>query len=109
MYFLIVINIVFILSGLFIETIAAVLILTPIIFPIAQSFGVDPVHLGIIMVANLGMGLSTPPVGENQYIAAAIAKIPFDKQVRASIPFLVAFLIALVMITFFPGIALWYK
>ena len=78
-----------------------------ILLPIATSLGIDPVHFGIIMVVNLALGLTTPPVGENQYIAAAIAEIPFEEEVRASLPFLIAGFLALFVITYVEPLSLW--
>jgi len=92
---------------MFIESVAGILIVTPILLPIATSLGVDPVHFGIIMVVNLALGLTTPPVGENQYIAAAIAEIPFEEEVKASIPFLIAGFVALAVITYVEPLSLW--
>ncbi len=103
---LIICNLVFIVVGMFIETCAGILIVTPILLPIANQVGVDPVHLGVIMTVNLAMGLSTPPVGENQYIASAVAGVPFEKEFRACLPFLATNFIALMVITFVPEISL---
>ena len=105
--FLLVANLIFIFIGMFIESVAGILIVTPILLPIATSLGVDPVHFGIIMVVNLALGLTTPPVGENQYIAAAIAEIPFEEEVKASIPFLIAGFAALAVITYVEPLSLW--
>lgn len=105
--FLILSNLILIFVGCFIETVAGILIVTPILSPIATNLGIDPVHFGIIMVVNLALGLVTPPVGENQYIAAAIAGIPFEQEVKASIPFLISAFLALAVITFVPEISLW--
>ena len=105
--FLLVANLIFIFIGMFIESVAGILIVTPILLPIATSLGVDPVHFGIIMVVNLALGLTTPPVGENQYIAAAIAEVPFEEEVKASIPFLIAGFAALAVITYVEPLSLW--
>ena len=90
--FLLVANLIFIFIGMFIESVAGILIVTPILLPIATS---------------LGVGLTTPPVGENQYIAAAIAEIPFEEEVKASIPFLIAGFAALAVITYVEPLSLW--
>jgi len=105
--FLIVVNILLVFVGCFIETVAGILIVTPVLFPIVQSLGIDPVQFGIIVTVNLSIGMSTPPVGENQYIAAAIAKIPFDKEVKAALPFLLVAFLSLIIITFVPQVSLW--
>lgn len=105
--FLLLANLIFLFAGCFIESVAAILILTPILLPTALSLGIDLVHFGVIMVVNLALGLTTPPVGENQYIAAAIAGIPFEDEIRGSLPFLLANFLALMFITFVPEISLW--
>jgi len=104
--FLLLVNLLLLFTGCFMETVAAILILSPILFPISQVLGIDPVHFGIIIVINLSLGMATPPVGENQYIAAAIAKVPFEEEVKASLPFLVAAYLALIFITYIPKISL---
>lgn len=105
--FLLVCNIIFLVIGCFIESVAGILIVTPILLPQAVALGVDPVHFGIIMVVNLALGLTTPPVGENQYIAAAIADIPFEVELKASLPFLFTNFFALMVITYVPQLSLW--
>lgn len=103
--FLLTANLIFIVVGMFIETICGILIVTPILMPTVLELGIDPIHFGIIMVANLALGLTTPPVGENQYIAAKIAGIPFEEELKGSIPFLVAGYVALILIVAFPQIS----
>lgn len=105
--FLLFSNLIFLLIGCFIESVAGILIVTPILLPQALALGIDPVHYGIIMVVNLALGLTTPPVGENQYIAAAIADIPFEQEFKASLPFLLTNFIALMVITYVPQLSLW--
>lgn len=105
--FLLICNIIFLIVGCFIESVAGILIVTPILLPQALALGVDPVHFGIIMVVNLALGLTTPPVGENQYIAAAIADIPFEQEFKASLPFLLTNFIALLVITYFEPLSTW--
>lgn len=105
--FLLVINLLFFVVGCFIETGAGILIFTPIIFPTAMSLGIDPVHLGVNIVANLSFGMATPPVGENQYIAAAIGGISFDQQVKASLPYLLIAFTGVLFISLIPQISLW--
>lgn len=92
--FLLLSNLIFIFIGCFIESCAGILIVTPILAPIAMGLGIDPIHYGVIMIVNLALGLATPPVGENQYIAAAIANVPFEDEVKASLPFLAAGFVA---------------
>ena len=86
---------------------SAILVVVPLITPIAINFGVDPVHLGIIFLANLGIGYSTPPVGMNLFIASFRFEKPIIKLYVATIPFLIILLIALGLITYIPELSLW--
>ncbi|WP_283647085.1 TRAP transporter large permease [Marinovum algicola] len=95
------------LIGLFMETIAAITILVPVLMPIALSAGIDPVHLGILLILNLMLGLLTPPVGMVLFVLAEVSGVRFERCVRATMPFLVPLVIVLLLITFIPGIALW--
>ena len=104
---LIIIMMVVLLIGCFIETIAAITILVPVLLPIAEKVGIDPVHLGIIVILNLMLGLLTPPVGMVLYVLSKVSGVKFEKCVIATAPFIVPLLIVLVMITFFPDIAMW--
>lgn len=92
--------------GLFMETIAAISILVPVLMPIAQQVGIDPVHLGIIVVLNLMIGLLTPPVGMVLFVLSKVSGVPFGDCVRATLPFLVPLLIVLVALTFIPSLTL---
>lgn len=103
---LIVINIFLLVVGMLMDTTAAILILTPILLPLAKSIGVDPIHFGIIMVVNLAVGFVTPPVGVNLYVASAMTGIPVMQIARGAAPFIAAFLVALVLVTFIPAISL---
>ena len=93
--------------GMFMETIAAITILVPVLLPIAAKVGLDPVHLGIIVILNLMIGLLTPPVGMVLYVLADVAGVRFEQCVKATMPFLVPLVIVLLLIAFFPQIALW--
>lgn len=95
------------LIGLFMETIAAITILVPVLMPIALSAGIDPVHLGILLILNLMLGLLTPPVGMVLFVLAEVSGVRFERCVRATMPFLVPLVIVLLLITFIPSIALW--
>ena len=92
--------------GMFMETNAAIIILTPIIMPLALAVGRNPIHLGIIMVLNLMIGLLTPPIGMCLYAVARVSEISIDRMVRAIVPFYLPLIIALVLVTLFPQIAL---
>lgn len=93
--------------GLFMETIAAITILVPVLMPISITVGIDPVHLGIIVILNLMLGLLTPPIGMVLYVLSEVSGVSFEKCVKATMPFLVPLIIVLLLITFIPEIALW--
>jgi C4-dicarboxylate transporter DctM subunit len=103
--FLIVVNILLLVAGCFMEPTGTILILAPILFPIATQLGIDPVHLGIIMVVNLEIGMVTPPVGLNLFVMAGIAKMEVIQVVRAAMPWLAILLSFLIVITYVPWIS----
>lgn len=84
-----------------------ILILTPILLPVVTSIGVDPVHFGMIMMVNLGIGLITPPVGGVLFVGAAVAKLPMEQVVKALMPFFIALLFVLMVVTYVPEVSLW--
>ncbi len=104
--FLLFLNIFLLIVGALMDIFSAIMVIVPLLLPIAHSFGINPVHLGIIFLANLGIGYSTPPIGMNLFIAS----IRFDKSVtflyRSALPFLLILLVALVIITYFPELTL---
>ncbi len=104
--FLLVLNILLLAAGNFMEPTSVVLILTPIIFPIAMKMGIDPIHLGVMMVVNMQIGLVTPPVGLNLFVTAGVAKLSLEDTVKASLPWLGVLLAVLLLITFVPWISL---
>ena len=104
---LLLINLLLLIVGCFLETIAAITILTPVLLPVAVAVGVDPVQFGLIMILNLMIGLLTPPVGMVLYVLARVADISFEQCVRACIPFIVPLLLVLLLITFVPVVTLW--
>jgi tripartite ATP-independent transporter DctM subunit len=103
---LIVINIILLFVGTFMDITPAVLIFTPIFLPVVTKVGVDPVHFGMIMVVNLCIGLCTPPVGSLLFVGVSIAKISLTQVLRPLLPFFLAMIIALALITLFPEITL---
>jgi len=105
--FLIVVNILLLIAGNFMEPTGIILILAPILFPIAGQLGIDPVHLGIIMVVNLEIGMVTPPVGLNLFVTAGITDMSIMQVVRAALPWLSLLLIFLGIVTYIPTISLW--
>ncbi|TRO39956.1 TRAP transporter large permease [Pseudomonas sp. ALS1279] len=104
--FLLVVNIVLLVAGAFMEPSAIILILAPILFPIAMQLGIDPIHLGIIMVVNMEIGLITPPVGLNLFVTSAVTGMPLTAVIRAAMPWLMLLLSFLVIITYVPAVSL---
>ncbi|MBM95666.1 MAG: C4-dicarboxylate ABC transporter permease [Oceanospirillaceae bacterium] len=105
--FLIVMNILLLLAGNFMEPSAILLIMAPILLPIALQLGIDPIHLGIIMVVNMELGMLTPPVGLNLFVTAGITGKSIGWAIKACLPWLLLMLVCLIMITFIPEISLW--
>ena len=103
--FLVVVNIILLIAGNFMEPTAIILILAPIFFPIATQLGIDPIHLGIIMVVNMEIGMITPPVGLNLFVTSGITGMPLMAVVRAAMPWLSLLLIFLIVITYVPTIS----
>lgn len=101
------INLLLLVLGTLMDMAPLILILTPILLPVVKSIGVDPVHFGMIMMVNLGIGLITPPVGGVLFVGAAVAKLPMEQVVKALIPFFGALLVVLVAVTYIPGLSLW--
>ena len=105
-YFLLGVNADLFLIGMFIETSAAIIVLAPILAPVAMHFGIDPVHFGMIMVVNLAMGMITPPFGVNLFAACTVARISLDRMVKDLIPFVLVILVCLMIITYVPVLSL---
>ena len=103
---LLLVNMLLLFVGTFMETLAAVILLTPILLPLAESIGIDPLHFGIIMVVNLNIGLATPPLGVCLIVASPLAETSMEKITRAILPFLLASLVVLFLVTYIPGLAL---
>ncbi|MBL6870688.1 MAG: TRAP transporter large permease subunit, partial [Flavobacteriaceae bacterium] len=104
---LIIINLLLLFVGVFMDMTPAVLIFTPIFLPVVKSLGIDPIQFGIIMVLNLCIGLCTPPVGSVLFVGIGIAKTSIEKVIKPLLPLFIAMIIALLLITFFPQITLW--
>ena len=105
--FILLVNLLLLVVGMFMEGAAAILILVPILLPIATALGIDPVHFGIIMVVNLAIGLITPPVGINLFVAARIGNISLVAISKAVIPFVILIFFAVLVISFSPWMSLW--
>jgi len=100
-------NLILLILGCIMDMSPIILIATPILLPIATSIGIDPVQFGIIMVLNCGIGLLTPPVGAVLFIGSAVAKLPMEKVVKATLPFYLCMIVTLLIITFVPAASLW--
>lgn len=101
------INIMLLLVGTLMDMAPLILILTPVLLPVAVSLGVDPVHFGMIMLVNLGIGLITPPVGSVLFVASAVSKQKIEQVVKAMLPFYCALFFVLMLVTYIPAISLW--
>ena len=104
--FLLGINAALFFIGMFIETSAAIIVLAPILAPVAVHFGIDPVHFGLVMVVNLALGMITPPFGVNLFAACTVAKISLDRIIVPLVPFVLVILACLMVITYVPGLSL---
>ena len=104
--FLLILNLFLILVGCMMDIFSAILIVVPLIIPLAERFGIDPLHLGVVFLANLGIGYNTPPVGLNLFIAGSRFNRPIMQLYRATLPFLLLLLFTLLLITYWPGLSL---
>jgi C4-dicarboxylate transporter DctM subunit len=100
--FLIVVNVILLIGGQFMEPSGLIVIVAPLVFPIAMKLGIDPIHLGIIMVVNMEIGMITPPVGLNLFVTSGVAGMPVMEVVRAALPFLAVLFVFLIMVTYIP-------
>ena len=105
--FLLLINLLLLLVGMFLETGAAITVLAPILTPVALKMGIDPIHFGIVMIVNLAVGMTTPPVGVNLFVACQIAGLRIEHIIRSMLPLYLSLLICLAIITYLPGLSLW--
>ena len=103
--FFIIVNIILLIAGCFLDSTSALFIFTPLLVPVAQALGVDMIHLGVVMIVNLAIGLFTPPVGVNLYVACGVAGVNLKQISKAVVPLLIASLIVLLIITYIPGIS----
>ena len=104
--FLIIVNVLFLIAGMFIDPNSAMLILIPPLFPVAQMLGIDPVHFGMIVTLNISLGMITPPFGLDIFVTASTLKLPVLSVMRGVTPFIVVNLIVLLIVTYVPGISL---
>ena len=105
--FLVIVNIILLIGGQFMEPSGLIVIVAPLVFPIAIQLGIDPIHLGIIMVVNMEIGMLTPPVGLNLFVTSGVAGMPMMRVVRAALPFLAVLFVFLIMVTYIPFLSTW--
>jgi C4-dicarboxylate transporter DctM subunit len=105
--FLIVVNILLLIGGQFMEPSGLLIIVAPLVFPIAIALGIDPIHLGIIMIVNMEIGMITPPVGLNLFVTAGVAKMSMMGVVKAALPWLSIMFLFLIIVTYVPAISTW--
>ena len=105
--FLILVNVILLIGGQFMEPSGLLVIVAPLVFPIAIELGIDPIHLGIIMVVNMEIGMITPPVGLNLFVTSGVAGMPMMRVVKAALPFTGVLFIFLIMVTYIPAISIW--
>src|SRR5437764_8475260 len=105
--FLLVVNVLLLLAGNVMEPSSIVLIMAPILFPVALKLGIDPVHFGIIMTVNMEVGMCHPPVGLNLYVASGIAKMGITELTIAVWPWLLTMLVFLIVVTYWPAMSIW--
>lgn len=109
MMFLLGVNVALFVVGMFVETSASIVVLAPLLLPVAMQFGIDPAHFGIIMVVNLALGMVTPPFGVNLFAACSVAGISLEKLIRPLLPFVVVILACLMLISYVPEVSLWAR
>lgn len=107
--FLLGVNVALFLIGMFIETSASIVVLAPLLLPVATQFGVDPAHFGVIMVVNLALGMVTPPFGVNLFAACTVAKVPIERLIRPLLPFVGVVVVCLMVITYWPDLSLYFR
>lgn len=103
---LLVINVLLLVVGMVMDTTPAILILTPFLLPVVKTFGMDPIHFGIMMVCNLAIGFVTPPIGVNLFVASSLSDVPVTEIAKKALPMIGLFFVALLLITYIPGISL---
>lgn len=104
---MLILNLVMLILGTIMDMSAIILVATPILLPIATSVGIDPVHFGVIMVLNLGIGLITPPVGGTLFVGSAVSGVPIERLTKTLLPFFAVMLVALLIVTFCPSFVMW--
>jgi tripartite ATP-independent transporter DctM subunit len=106
-FLLVIVNVILLIVGMFMESISAIMVMTPLIVPPLYAAGVDPTHLGVVVVFNLMIGLLTPPVGMSLYMVSIISNVPFTRMAKVIWPFLIPLLVALAVVTLVPAVSTW--
>jgi C4-dicarboxylate transporter DctM subunit len=106
-HFLLIINVILLMMGMFLEVFSVLLIAMPVIVPLLKPLGIDPVHFGIVVTINMELALLTPPVGMNLFVLSTITRAPLAEVIRGTVPFIVLMLFLLILITYVPAISLW--
>jgi C4-dicarboxylate transporter DctM subunit len=104
--FLMAVNVILLIVGCFLDPTSAILVLTPLFMPLVKMLGIDPIHFGIVMTVNLAIGMFTPPFGLNMFVAQSVLGIPLETIYRGVLPFVVVQIVALLIITYWPGLSL---
>ncbi|UQV53749.1 TRAP transporter large permease [Corynebacterium pseudodiphtheriticum] len=107
LFFLIIVNIVLLIVGAVLEPTSAILVMTPVLIPLGEAYGLDPVHMGTMMIFNLMIGLLTPPVGLVLFVLSSVTKYPVTQVIRGTVPFFVPMLVTLFAVAFIPPLTLW--
>lgn len=107
--FLLAVNVLLVLIGMFMETLAAIIILAPILAPAAIAYGIDPVHFGAVMVVNLAIGMVTPPVGVNLFVVCQVANVRLEQLVRPLLVFLGVLIVDVLLVTYIPALTTWFR
>jgi len=105
--FLILFNVIFLILGMFMEALSILIIMVPVVMPMFQHFGLDPIHMGVVMVLNLMIGLITPPVGMSLFVTSKVANVKLEKLCKAIIPWTIPLIVVLIIITYVPNIVTW--
>ncbi|MCW1932869.1 TRAP transporter large permease [Pararhodobacter zhoushanensis] len=105
--FLIALNLIMLIMGMFLDAVAVLLIVTPIVLPLLPALGIDPIHFGIILIVNMEIAFLTPPIGLNLFVLSSIAKAPLSEAIRGVLPFIAAMAVFLLLVTYIPEISLW--
>jgi len=105
--FLLALNLIMLVMGMFLDAVAVLLIVTPIVLPLLPALGIDPIHFGIILIVNMEIAFLTPPIGLNLFVLSSIAKAPLSEAIRGVLPFIAAMVVFLILITYVPEVSLW--